>query len=121
MTYFAKTRFSGYRKYWAACAAISVASFYLIFGSTVLHQEIEPIFYESGQWLEMQESSSKMEYFYQHPWRIFKLYTILYASVEDYMNRKDLIAFGVLILSFALPTAFLVSLYYCWNPISNND
>ena len=118
MTYFAKTRFAHYRLFWFSCAAITVVSYVLLFGSTVFFEERSPVVFDSEQENQIQENSPKEEYLYQHPLLIYKLYSTAYAEILDANNsfRTNPIFLGSVLLSLALPVAFIISFYRCWKP-----
>lgn len=118
MTYFSKTRFARYRLFWFSCAAITVTSYVLLFGSTVFFEERSPVVFVSEQEIQIQENSPKEEILCQNPWLIYKLYSTSYAEILDANNsfRTNPVFIGSVLLSLTLPIAFLLSSYRCWKP-----
>jgi hypothetical protein len=123
MTYFSKTRCACYRLFWLSCAAITVVSYVLLFGSTVFIEERSPFACDSEHEIQIQENIPKEEFLYQNPLLIYRLYSSIYAQIRDANNSFEThpIFIGSAILSIALPIAFILSLYHCCKPIKRND
>jgi len=123
LTYLAKSRFSYYRSFWIICAAIAMASYVLLFGSTTFYVESSPIVFDSQKDNQTQEYDVKGKNLYQHPWLIYKLYDSIFTKMrKSVKNREfDPILIGTALLSFTLPAALFVSLYHCWKPIRKSS
>jgi len=122
MIYFAETGFAFYRRFWFSCAAISAASYILLFGSTAFSEGISPVVFDSEQENQIKESNPKAECLYQNPLLIFRLYSTIYHQIRDADNdfRTNPVFIGSVILSLALPVAFIFSSYHFTKPIKQN-